>query len=87
MSLHRYWVKFGFSMADPHPPGTLLGCGVTAHDQEDALMILRDRVFRGGTLPEVECVIEDVDMSTLDAKHVLPNMGNQFQRGVWFPLT
>jgi hypothetical protein len=26
------------------------------------------------------------DMRQLDQNHVVPNMGNWFERGVWFPL-
>jgi hypothetical protein len=33
----------------------------------------------------VEHVVEDVDVSQLDAGHVLPNMGDPTLRGVWFP--
>jgi hypothetical protein len=31
-------------------------------------------------------VIEDVDVTTLDANHVLPNMMPPSVRGVWYPI-
>jgi hypothetical protein len=31
MSLCRYWFKFELRPEDPHPPGVLAGCGVTAY--------------------------------------------------------
>ena len=39
-----------------------------------------------GELPTIAVLIEDVDVSTLDAGHVLPNMSPPVRRGVWFPL-
>lgn len=47
--------------------------------------ILRESVFNG-VQPAVTDVIVDVDVSTLDKSHVLPNMGSTVVRGVWFPL-
>jgi len=35
--------------------------------------------------PDAVKVTEDVDVSTLDAGHVLPNMYPPNERGVWFP--
>jgi hypothetical protein len=31
-------------------------------------------------------VIEDIDIATLDPKHVLPNMADPSQPGIWFPV-
>jgi hypothetical protein len=47
--------------------------------------LLRQQVFDGGPLPPTRRVIEDVDVSTLDAGHVRPNMGVPVWRGVWWP--
>lgn len=66
--------------------GTGLGCGVTAFSYEDALDLLQDKVFTEKPIPPVSSVIEDVDVSTLDADHVRPNMGNPLKCGIWFPL-
>lgn len=81
-SLRRYWFIFPKS-AKPSPLN--IGCGVTAYDYDDAIDLLRQRVFNGGE-PSVAEVIADVDVSTLDKRHVLPNMGSTVVRGVWFPL-
>jgi hypothetical protein len=81
-SLKRYWFNFE-KFGRPTPLN--LGCGVTAYDYGDALNILRARVFAGKELPAIVGYTEDVDMSALDQKHVLPNMGLVTIRGVWFP--
>jgi hypothetical protein len=86
MKLHKYWFKFNLSMDDPHPVGTLMGCGVTALSKDDALQMVRERVFRSHTMPSVENCIEDIANSELDAKHVLPNIGDPSRQGIWFPL-
>lgn len=83
MTLRRYW--FEFSPRPDLPIGTRIGCGVTGYDKQDALALLRERVFRG-VEPPVERVVEDVDVSTLDRGHVIPNMSPPSLRGVWFPL-
>lgn len=80
--LRRYWFTFEPSES---PIPTNSGCGVTAYDYEDALALMRDRVFHG-QLPPIEQCTEDVDVSSLDARHVIPNVGNVLIRGVWFPL-
>lgn len=83
--LKRYWIEFRFPSNILPPIGTSIGCGITAHSSEDALIILKEKVFEDGLLPEISKFIEDVDISTLDANHVLPNMGVPTYRGVWFP--
>jgi len=82
MNLHRYWILFKIDsgITAPRP-----GCGVTAHDYADALTILAGTVFRGKSVPDVPQVTEDVDISTLDQKHVIPNMEAPNWRGVWYP--
>jgi hypothetical protein len=81
--LHRYWITL-----DPSDERTQvfpLGYGVTAYTAEDAFMLLRIELFGGEPLPKIARVIEDVDLSALDARHVLPNCGEPVRRGVWFP--
>ncbi|MDO8388733.1 MAG: hypothetical protein Q7T13_20335 [Polaromonas sp.] len=79
--LQRFW----FSFEDLPPYSSLRsGCGVTAYDYDDAVEILKEKVF-SQALPNL-AVIEGVDIHTLDKNHVLPNMGLVTQRGVWFPL-
>jgi hypothetical protein len=63
-----------------------VGCGVTAWTNDDALWLLQHHVFGGRSDFEVLSVVEDIDISTLDCGHVLPNMGTPSDRGIWFPL-
>jgi hypothetical protein len=86
MQLHRYWLKFDLTIHEPHPIGTLLGCGVTAYFLEDARQLVRELVFGSIPFPSISWRIEDVDVSSLDPGHILPNMGDPSRRGVWFPL-
>ncbi len=86
MELTRYWFEFDLTLDEPHPIGVLIGCGVTAHNYEDAIMLLRQRVFTHDPLPTITRVVADVDISTLDADHVLPNMGIPSERGIWYPI-
>jgi hypothetical protein len=86
MSLRRYWITFDFKSADYSPPGTLVGCGVTAHSYEDAMELIKEKVFKGNKMPMVNSAVENVDVSSLDPGHVLPNIGNVFRRGIWYPL-
>jgi hypothetical protein len=85
MKLHRYWIEFSISFEAAHPPGILAGCGVTAYNIDDALMIIKRKVFGNEDLPPIRQIAEDVDISTLDPGHVLPNMAVPTWRGVWFP--
>ena len=86
MKLHKYWFKFNLTINDPHPVGTLMGGGVTASSFTEAVSLLRNQVFRSLPMPSIAKSITDVEMFDLDAKHVLPNMGDSSQRGIWFPL-
>ena len=70
--LTRYWFLV---------PG-IAGFGVTAYSLADALFLLEAE----GVLVQRDTeVVEDVDVSTLDAGHVLPNSGPSCFRGVWYP--
>lgn len=81
MNLQRYWIRFKLApFRGPRP-----GCGVTAYSYDDALDILRKTVFRGEEIPPIEQVVEGVDISSLDQKHVIPNMEPPIWRGVWYP--
>lgn len=84
MKLTRYWLEFDRGIAKL-PPGFRMGCGVTAYSEDDALYLLREYVFQGGDIPITERIIEDVDISTLDKNHVIPNMEPPNWRGIWFP--
>jgi len=80
--LKRYWIKFEkFS----YPTPLNLGCGITAFDVEDAKEILKTYPFQNGVLPSIVDIEENIDISTLDNKHILPNIGLVTDRGIWFP--
>jgi hypothetical protein len=83
--LTRYWIEFDFPDGYEPPAGARLGIGVTAFDREDALGLVAERVFAAGEVPPMRGVREDVDVSTLDQGHVVPNMDTPNQRGIWFP--
>lgn len=87
MKLIRYWIEFQLDLNDWSSPKSLLraGCGVTGSSVDDCLNIIRQRILNGQTLPPVERVIENIDISTLDSNHVIPNMGLVVNRGIWFP--
>jgi hypothetical protein len=81
--LRRFWFTF-----DPFAELTplRLGCGVTAFTYDDALSLLKAEIFGVAANPPIATCIEDIDVSTLDAGHVIPNMGDVTVRGIWFPL-
>ena len=81
-TLRRYWFRFERL---PRPTAINLGCGVTAHDHDDALSLLRERVFGANGPPPITELIEDVDPLMLESRHVLPNVGAMDVRGIWFP--
>jgi hypothetical protein len=76
-SLRRFWFKF----AD-HPDSPL-GYGVTAWTEDDARAILQTHVFKDGF--PAGTVTPDIDVSGLDAGHILPNIESPTWRGIWFP--
>ena len=86
MKLLRYWFKFKLFFNDPHPGGTLMGCGVTAFSKDDALELLTQRVFQSHPLPSIENCVEDIELRCLDANHVRPNCGDPSRSGIWYPL-
>jgi hypothetical protein len=81
--LTRYW--FEFEPTTKPTRWSSFGCGVTALDYDDAVRLLRERVFKGHELPPITRCVENVDVRTLDRGHVLPNMGVVIFRGVWWP--
>jgi hypothetical protein len=81
-NLRQFWFRFE---PLPTPTAINLGCGVSAYSRDDALALLRDRVFGGSGGPPLVEVIDDVTRGELDPKHVLPNLGRLDLRGVWFP--
>lgn len=84
--MRRYWFEFDLTIDDDAPSGVIIGCGVTAENTTEAKLLLKDKVFKDSDFPTIVNLIEDVDISTLDAGHVLPNMGNPIVKGIWFPI-
>lgn len=70
--LTRYWFNV---------PG-LTGFGVTAFSLDDAFFLLE---AEGYLIDRRTDVVVDVDVSKLNANHVLTNAGPACFRGVWFP--
>ncbi|NOK37964.1 hypothetical protein D7W79_18145 [Corallococcus exercitus] len=83
--LHRYWIHFPDD-AFVRSRGLNHGCGVTAYSLEDARGLLQEQLFRDTPLPPFTRVIEDVDVTTLEANHIRPNIGVVTWRGIWFPF-
>ena len=81
----RYWFEFDLDPGLDNPPGIEIGCGVTATDYEDAISLMKNRIFRKGDLPPIKKVSEDINIRTLDQHHVIPNMLSPHSRGIWFP--
>ena len=80
--VRQFWFKFEKL---PRPIPLNLGCGVSAFDYEDALSLLKDRIFGPNGPPEIIQCVEDVKKSDLEKNHVLPNIGPMDVRGIWFP--
>ena len=80
--LHRYWFTFNRS---PRHCVLNTGCGVTAVDEADARRMIEEQVYPLFGFQEIDRVVTDVDISTLDQGHVIPNMNMPLARGVWFP--
>lgn len=81
--LHRYW--FTFVPSKESLPLLNLGCGVTAFSKAEAIELLQREIFSTYGAREIAEIVEDVDVSTLDEGHILPNIGVPVRRGIWFP--
>ena len=80
MKLTRYWFEFAETADSPWRSSF----GVTAWTYDDALAILKSNISDFHKL-QLTKNVSDVDIRTLDADHVLPNIGNCAVRGFWFP--
>jgi hypothetical protein len=98
--LRRFWLEFDLPSApSPEGPDSLAagagelspwallrtGVGVTGADLDECFGIVRNRIFAKAVMPPVLKVVEDIDVSTLDAERVLPNIEPPIWRGIWFP--
>lgn len=86
INLIRYWFEFDIESAFTYPPGIGYGCGVTAYNIDDALKIIDEKIFGEIKRSPFKIIKENIDISTLDQGHVIPNMKHPLSRGVWFPL-
>jgi hypothetical protein len=75
--LKRYWVTFERQQT---PSLLNLGVGVTAYSEADACKLVAEAFDQ--RIVRVEVI---TDMRSIDQKHVIPHMGNHFERGIWFP--
>ena len=73
--LRRYWF----------PMDRGYGIGVTAFSEDEARSLAEETNAKYGQRGAIGPVVVDIDVSTLDAKHVLPNIGPPVIRGVWYP--
>jgi hypothetical protein len=84
--LRRFWLRFSISpdeFGDYHSyAGLGLGCGVTAYSLHDAKSIVVQELFREDPLPQIEQVVEDVNVQDLDQDRVVPNLRPPNERGV-----
>ena len=82
----RFWFEFDIDVAWNYPLGIGRGCGVTAVDLDEAIKIMDQKIFSEIKRPTIKRIVEDVDISTLDQGHVIPNMKAPIYRGIWYPL-
>jgi hypothetical protein len=84
ITLTRFWFEFEANNEDWR---SRTGCGVTAYNYQDAIRLLTKYLFEDAPLPTIIKVIEDIDVSTLDANHILVNLGAPPNlRGIWWPV-
>jgi hypothetical protein len=75
VQLRRFWFPI---------PGHM-GIGVTAYTRAEAEGIAREAAASLHWDFHADGCVEDVDVRTLDQKHVIPNMGVVVRQGVWYP--
>ena len=76
--MERFWAD---TKRQVQPSPLNLGIGVTAHSEADARVIIAE-CFNGVEIERIRIVCH---LTSMDEKHVLPNMGDHMRRGVWFP--
>jgi len=84
--LKRFWFKFLLEDISKYPGGIGYGCGVTALNYDDAVNLLKAKVFIDIGMPEIDMIIENININDLDQGHVVVNMNPPNRRGVWFPM-
>lgn len=83
--MKRFWFEFEKNNLENYPFGFGYGCGVTAFSREDAISILKEKLFNTIEMPNIKKCIENVNINDLDQGHVIPNMNPPNERGIWFP--
>lgn len=58
---------------------------MTARDKTDAEKIVIRRILKNYPNAKISRIEEDIDISSLDEGHVIPNMNPHIWRGIWFP--
>jgi len=77
--MNRFWIDVAISSS---AMPSALGIGVTARNEEEARDVVAEHF---GTSVTISSVRQIADMRDIDQRHVAPNIGNHFARGVWFP--
>jgi len=81
LKLNWYWMEF---KELPNFCGLCRGVGVTAFTDDDAIQLVSQKID-----PELKNSIATVkqllSLNEITDEHILPNMGNELVRGVWFP--
>ena len=83
-----YWIEFARSdpfFVDEETPATPRAFGVTAASVDDALTLVRDLVFRGGSLPVIERVIPNIDPAMLTLWNMSPLSLPRDAPAIWYP--
>ena len=75
-TLRRFW----------YPLPRCFGIGVTAASEAEARALAECTMEELGIPGTLGPVVTDIDVSSLDAGHVLPNIGPSAVRGVWYPM-
>ena len=76
---HRDLRRFWFPLSEG------LGIGVTAASPQEARELAEGVRARYYASSKITGEIADVNVSSLDANHVVPNLGAVVAYGVWFP--
>jgi hypothetical protein len=74
-----FWIRFADA---PSYSPMQRGMGVTAYNENDAAALIHAAV---GAVTVAQ-ITEVKSIDELEQNHVVPNMGNFFRRGIWFPL-
>jgi len=78
--MRPYWVNIEEKAG---PTFFNLGVGITARSDADARDLFESAF---GSEHRIISILPIEDMRQIEQNHVAPNMGNWFQRGIWFPL-